>query len=407
MSYRAAPTLSRTKSSFPLTKWRQKARIEYAAGLHGLAAIMLLKLVLKLDIGPEYDTNANRAEDIKGMQNVDPAHAAALLRLSGRVGLLWLRGINTLRVSGTVAGKIFFDSEVFDQTAIVGQLNVDERVALNRRIEVGVVGDYYDVSQVPDTPGCADAGCLRFRDFRSGTALFRLGAYGDTREFSASVGYHGFQFKPDADYNFRAPQFNAGFAQHWRTGASKKNEWDLSLTYQFERRFYSGLAEVNSCADNATTPDCMTPTSYGRADWFQDAGVEATFVHWFLLSLAYQIQYDASNSFGQSLLRHIVTLKLGVALPAKFYLTVKGQLFASSYLDGILVSPTVMASSFVSIDDENRNAAIVDLDRPIGRGFSLSARYSLYTNELSNTPTRFLRQTAYLGMSYRFQYTRR
>ena len=56
----------------------------------------------------------------------------------------------------------------------------------------------------------------------------------------------------------------------------------------------------------------------------------------------------------------------------------------------------------VSIEDENRNAVIVDLERPFPKyGLGVSARYSVFTNELSRSPARFLRQTIFVGLSYK------
>jgi len=58
---------------------------------------------------------------------------------------------------------------------------------------------------------------------------------------------------------------------------------------------------------------------------------------------------------------------------------------------------------FITIEDENRNNLILDLERPIGAsGVAVVARYSVFTNELSpNADTHFLRQVIYLGLTYR------
>ena len=121
-----------------------------------------------------------------------------------------------------------------------------------------------------------------------------------------------------------------------------------------------------------------------------------------LVSAAYGLQLNQSNSFGQSLLRHLFTLKLAARLPWQLYLTLKGQLLLTKYLDPMLLDQQVNSQTFISIEDENRNAFIVDLDRPIGEtGLAVDARYSLYTNELSASPVSFLRQVVYLGITYR------
>jgi len=68
----------------------------------------------------------------------------------------------------------------------------------------------------------------------------------------------------------------------------------------------------------------------------------------------------------------------------------------------VLLDRVVNTQTFITIEDENRNAVIVDLERPfVGSGLALNARYSVYTNELSASPVSFLRQVVYLGLTYR------
>jgi hypothetical protein len=63
----------------------------------------------------------------------------------------------------------------------------------------------------------------------------------------------------------------------------------------------------------------------------------------------------------------------------------------------------VNSQTFISIEDENRNAFIADIERPIGKsGVAVEARYSVFTNELSASPASFLRHVVYLGASYRW-----
>jgi hypothetical protein len=74
----------------------------------------------------------------------------------------------------------------------------------------------------------------------------------------------------------------------------------------------------------------------------------------------------------------------------------------NKYLDPVLLDRQVATQTFISIEDENRNALVVDIERPIGKsGVAVAARYSLYTNELSAAPVQFMRHVAYLGVSYK------
>ena len=121
-----------------------------------------------------------------------------------------------------------------------------------------------------------------------------------------------------------------------------------------------------------------------------------------MVAVGYGLQLNQSNSFGQSLIRHIVTLKLSYRFPWSIYATLKAQLYASVYLDPVLLDHVFNTLQFTTIEDENRNNVIVDLERPLGNtGLAVNARYSIFTNEITPSPVSFLRQVVYLGLTYR------
>jgi hypothetical protein len=147
---------------------------------------------------------------------------------------------------------------------------------------------------------------------------------------------------------------------------------------------------------------CLAAGTDQRADWFHETGIELTYVGPLLLAVGYGLQLNLSNSFGQSLIRHIVTLKIAYRLPWSLYATLKAQLYASVYLDPVLLDRAINTLQFITIEDENRNNVIVDLERPIGSsGVAINVRYSVFTNELTPSPVSFLRQVVYLGLTYR------
>ena len=366
----------------------------------GVLVLAVLKLVLKLELGPEYDSNANRAEVVDGMPVKDAPTGSFLARTTARGSLTWRRGINVLRATGLIGGKVFLNPAVQDQNTIVGQLGVEDRVRAARWLELGVAGEYYDAAQQTVVTDCSTVSCDRHRDFRSGAALGRISFLDDPGELTFTGGYRGFVWKPDPQFDFQAGQVTALAAVRLYAGpADKEHEIDLVASYHLERRLYSGLQEVNACAPNGLDPSCIHVGSEHRADWFHEGFFELTWVRVVLLSAAYGLQVNQSNSFGQSLLRHVVSAKLAARLPWQLYLTVKGQLFVNR---SVLLADPVNSQSLTSIEDENRNAFIVDLERPIGKtGVAVQARYSVYTNELGASTTHFLRHVGYLGVSYR------
>jgi len=375
--------------------------------MHAVATIVVLaalKLTLRLELGAEYDSNANRAEVVKGATTTDEPTGSFLARSTARFGVAWRAGPNTLRANALTGGKLFFDGRVQDQNILVGSLSLDDRVRLARSADLSFAVDYYDAAQQTVIEGCAVRSCDRHRDFRSGTVVTRLSLFDDPGELTLVGGYRGFEWKPDPSFDFHAGQAQATAIVRLTAGAERRHEIDLTAGYVLERRFYRGLAEANRCPPGTPVVDgCLAFTDVGRSDWFHQAAVDVTYIGPVLVGVGYALQLTRSNSFGQSLLRHILTLKLSARLPWSLYVTLKGQLLANRYLDPILLDRQVNSQTFISIEDENRNAFIADVERPIGKsGVAIEGRYSVFTNELSASPVSFLRHVVYLGASYRW-----
>jgi hypothetical protein len=370
-----------------------------------LVALAVLKLTLRLDLGPEWDSNANRAEIVQGAQVTDVPTASFLVRTTGRGTLVWRKGNNVLRASTLLGGKIFFNAAVQDQNMFVAQAGVEDRVRVRQWLEMGVLGEYYDATQQSSEfgGGCSVVSCDRHRDFRSGGAVARVGFLDDPGSLVLMGGYRGFQWKPDPLFDFDAAQATVLAGVRIYAGPpDREHEIDLTASYHLENRIYNGLLEINTCTPGmALTSSCIQFGGEKRADFFHEGTLELTWLRVVLVSAAYSLQVNTSNSFGQSLLRHIVTAKLATRLPWELYVTLKGQLLVTRYLDPVLLDRQVNSQTFISIEDENRNAVVADLERPLGRsGLAINARYSFYTNELTAAPVTFLRHVVYLGLSY-------
>jgi hypothetical protein len=379
----------------------------------GAIALAVVRLALKLDLGPEYDTNANRAEIVNGAHNPDQPTGSALVRTTTRLSLSWQSGISLLRVSGGLGAKVFFNPEVNDQDTLVGQLAVDERLALHRLLDLGLGIDYYDAGQLEVAPPCAALGCERHRDFRTGSATARL-TFGDPHgDVTLLVGYRGFQYKPDYAFSFQGVQATVIASARAIAGSgTRTHEIGLSASYHLERRWFAGYQDQlrndvpegtsHQCGpDFPIYTDCVRNTYDPRNDWYHEGNVEVSYLGPLLISTGYGLQLNLSDSFGHSLLRHVFTFRIAGRLPWQLYATVKAQVLYNSYLDPVLLDQDVNTQRPISIEDENRNALIVDLERPIKSGVALEARYSFFTNELSGgSPVEFMRHVIYLGVSY-------
>jgi hypothetical protein len=367
--------------------------------VQAFAALAVVRFGLSLSLGPEYDSNANRAEVVANAESPDHPVGSFLLRSTGNLHLAWRSGVNLLRLSAGLGGKIYFDSRVFDQDVFVLQLGGEDRLRLARFLHVAVGGDYYDAWQLPVQP-------FRHRDFRSGAAVGRFFFVDPLGEVSLSGGFRGFQYKPDPYFDFRAGQAHAYAVARARFGANEDHELDVAANYHLERRWFTGvvqLLDATQCPYGGPILDrCLVAGSDGRRDWFHEGGLELTYVGPLLVAVGYGVQLNLSNSFGQSLMRNLVTLKIAYRLPWSLYATLKAQLYVTKYLDPVLLDHQIQSQTFITIEDENRNAVILDIERPIrDTGLAVDARYSVYTNELSPSPVSFLRQVVYLGLTYR------
>lgn len=376
-------------------------------GLVALTVLAVLKLTLRLELGPEYDSNANRSEVVAGAVNPDPPVGSALLRTTARLGVAWKRGRNLLKLSAGLGSKVFFDPAVADQDVVVTQASIDSRLRLARHADLSILGDYYDAYQHLVASTCTD--CLRRRDFRTGQGGLRLTTYDGPGTFWVGAGYRGFQYKPDPYFDFRSPSGEVGASLGAQLGRDDDpHELTVSASYRIEYRTYNGVQQlrdnVQACApDLPLAAGCLVPGPHTRVDEFHELGVDVTYVGVALASLGYAIQLDRSNSFGQSLLRHVVTLRLGYRLPWHLYASAKAQLLVSNGLDRVQLDPQVSNLTFATIEDENRNAFILDLEREIPKlGLSVDARYSFFASQLGAQQTSFRRHVAYLGLTYRF-----
>jgi hypothetical protein len=225
-------------------------------------------------------------------------------------------------------------------------------------------------------------------------------------------GYRGFQYKPDNAFTFQAVHAGIVTGAHLESvRGAYTHEVSFTASYQLEYRWFAGKQEsiLNGLGDAGHQcgvglpiyPDCIHNSNDPRHDWFHDMSFEISYVGPILVATSYGLQLNRSDSFGYSLLRHVFTARVAARLFWQIYGTVKAQVFYNSFLDPVLLATTT-GTLPPALEDENRNAFVIDLERPIGRtGVAVEARYSVYTNELaSGSPDQFMRHVVYLGVSY-------
>lgn len=360
---------------------------------------------LQLEGGSEYDSNIHRVEVREGEEaDVD---AAPLARLGARHQLTWRRVKDERLSLASYGGLKLFTTEE-GQGENVGILSADGSYEWNLRGRgalVGLHGGYYDAIPVE----VADASSsVRGRNFRTLSAEASTTLIADgTHRVSARAGYRTFEYKPDPLFDWAGDHYAVFYSTTWWRGDPDQDpdatSLDLNAGYQIERRGYDASARTSSCADeDAADPLCSAGTRLARADLNHSLAAELAYTGERIYFGRYELSVNDSNSHGESLVRQRLRLGLTTELWARLYLTAEATVLLNVYLDPLLLPRDEQATTFVSIEDENRNALSLHLSRPLGERWAAEARYAIYSNEFTNAELSFRRQTGYLGLVYRY-----
>jgi hypothetical protein len=321
--------------------------------------------------GVEYDSNANRAQIDDAAMTAEPPRGGPLLRGLSSGQLSYAGGKQRLRLQLQAGGKLFLLPSLQDQNigVIAGTY---EHAAQLTKVRVGAAVDYYDAYQAP-------AMLQEKRDFRSLTAAFRLTGgrpVGESRlhrvDGGLDLGGQLFMFKPDSSYSFLAPSLLGRLTTTLHAGDPELgHDFDLGVHARIDYRGYM----------------------YGRTDVFVQSGASFTWQGPLLLQVGYTVQLSLSTIDGESYQRHLVLAKLGFRIPGDFYVTAKAQMNLLQGAPGLFVPVS-------NIDDDNRSLALLDIERPLPRGFALLLRYAGYFSLPRESGPSYERHTAYLGASY-------
>jgi hypothetical protein len=354
------------------------------------------RYVLRGELGEELDSNAHRTENVAGAIYVAPVSSPVT-----RVVLTGLLADNVapgqdLAVSATLAGKLFSAAGARDEDVAIAQNALTWRWTLSPRAALAATGTYYEAFQRESQPLSNDR-----RDFRSLAPAARLGvAVGEGAEVGVGLGYRLFVFKPDRDFDFGAP--TAGVDLRWaRESADGGAEWEVLGDAAYERRAFAGPALV-ACPSDPGGVSC--PPAVGtdlRTDNFLVARLQLARTGRVLVGGGYALQYNASNSFGETVMRHFVTARFAASLPGGLYVTARAELLLARYRDPVIVAQgNDVGRPFISIEDENRSSVRVDLSRNLTDRLQLIARYTFYANELGASQGTYRRQTALLSLAF-------
>ena len=357
------------------------------------------RYTLRAEVGLEYDTNAHHTEIVAGGDN-PPLVASPLERLvlAGTLSDVVADG-QLLTLGATVAGKIFDAPAAADEDVAIAQSSLAWAEALGPRATLTLSGAYYEAFQPAPANFLDD---LERRNFRSLAPMAQLGWIAAERlELSITAGYRNFLFKPDRDDDFNAPMF-AGELR-WVRQADDDADWEASTGAAYEHRTFGGPALTIDCPMVPNVPTglaCSGPDR--RRDDFLMSHLDLQRVGRVLIGAGYAFHDNRSNSYGETVMRHIVTARFAAPLPGGLTLAARGELLFAHYAQPQPIGETPAGNSFSSIEaieDENRSSVRVDLSHELGDRLRLIARYTFYANELGNASISYRRQTLLLSLT--------
>lgn len=357
---------------------------------------------LRAELGAELDTNAHRTEivNVAGVAN-PPLVSSPLARgvLAASLSDAPADG-QQIAMSATLAAKLFESAAARDEDVGIAETTIMWRASVGGRSAVALSNAYYEAFQRDAPPPVYSDDR---RDFRSLSPAVRfLHALGDHADVGVVAGYRLFVFKPDHSYDFQAP--TAGLDLRWaRETDDGGADWEAAFHASYERRAFDGHPFVAAACMSSVCPPVSGPGD--RLDQFGTGAVEVARTGRVLLGAGYALHVNVSNSFGETVTRHFVTARFAAALPFDLFVSARAEILFAHYADEVVVAQAQDAAAgraFVSIEDENRNNARVELSRGLGDRLQLIARYTFYANELGAGDVTYRRQTALLSLAFLF-----
>jgi hypothetical protein len=241
------------------------------------------------------------------------------------------------------------------------------------------------------------------RTFRSlgGEGLLVLRG-GEERSLTVALGGRDFVYKPDAmgRYDWRGPTAGVRLDLTLWARDDGARSLELSALFGFEARAYDSFANASACPEDAPPMEqCFAGTSLRRSDRFQRAGIELTWTGRFIAAASYQFSVTDSNSYGQSIVRHRVTLSATRNLPWRLYGTALATLQLDNYPDGLPIDD-LTTQNFTTLDDENRSSLQVRIARQVARAWALESRGAIWRSLGGELDTEYRRVLIYAGAVY-------
>jgi len=342
---------------------------------------------LRLQLGHEYDTNAQRICTPPLVDDPSrPPPPDGVTRLIMEGALEYTAGRHNFMFNFLGGVKLFSHQTDEDQMAVklagVYAVNASKNWSLGGRLTAR------------DTT-------LRYHD-RDYT-LVRAELFQQNRLLSwlileAYAGGRYYLFKPDAYAIYSLKYTHYGPVGGLRLRMSGE-EVSSFIFYQIEARFVDDLSRDQTF--NATDEE--------RFDLRHTGGlrVKHPIRYWgqrrLILEMSYIMSVNDTNSFGSSALWHRLQFVLSMQLPLDITLHLMGTLQFTDYLDGLPIE----GSLYEPDADENENSLVIRISYSVWNGLNLVLHGAVYRNAFHSGTTEeipFGRETIMLGLAYDYSF---
>ena len=342
---------------------------------------------LRLQMGHEYDTNAQRICTPPLEDDPSPRPPPdGVTRLIFEGALEYTAQKHDLNMSFLGGVKLFSNQDDEDQMAV--------RLA-------GVYA--YKHSKNWSLGGRVTARDTTLRYHDRDYTLLRAELFSQNRllawmSLETYAGVRYYYFKPDAYAIYSLKYTHYGPMGGLRLRMSGE-QIVSSIFYQLEARF----------VDDMSRDQTFTLTAEERFDLRHTGGlrVKHPIRYWgrrqLILGLSYMVSVNDTNSFGSSALWHRLQFNLSMQLPADITLHLMGTLQFTDYLDGLPVE----GSLYEPDADENENSLVIRISYPLWKGLSLVLHGAVYRNAFHSGTTEeipFGRETIMLGLAYDYSF---
>jgi hypothetical protein len=346
--------------------------------------------------GAEADTNVTRVESRPGNERI----AAGVVRLGAKLehkGKL-AGGAYVLRTSG-LARLVSRDEGQSESIGFaIGDLRWARPVG-TRPVSAGIALSAADASSLERE----SADSRTFRSLGTDGLLLLRGETDAT--LSLALGVRSFTYKPDPKFDWIAPALNLRLDWTLWQPSGGTRSIELGAYAGVEARAYDSNALANApCPEEAMMlglDSCPAGTSLLRRDRYTRVGADLTWVSPVVATVGYQVSVTDSNSFGQSLVRHRITVSATTALPFwKLYGTALATLQFDQYLDGLIIQEDLQNQQFTTVEDENRSSLQLRVARAVSTAWSIESRAAIWRDLDNDNDTTFRRAILYIGGIY-------